>query len=89
MPEPRAGESRDDFIGRCIPVVLDDGTAEDQAQAVAVCISMWKKDKGGTMADNDFGYKDLPKFERKRFPSFVKEVDEDQGIVKHLSLIHI
>lgn len=29
-------------MGRCIPVVLDDGTAKNQAQAVAVCNSMWE-----------------------------------------------
>jgi HK97 family phage major capsid protein/HK97 family phage prohead protease len=29
-------------MGRCIPVVLDDGTAEDQDQAVAICSQMWR-----------------------------------------------
>jgi len=46
MPEPREGETRDDFISRCIPVVLDDGTAEDNEQAVAVCNSMWEQETG-------------------------------------------
>jgi hypothetical protein len=45
MPTPRDGESRDDFINRCIPIVLDDGTAEDAGQAFAVCRSMWEQDK--------------------------------------------
>jgi len=49
MPEPRSGESRSDFIERCIPIVLEDGTAEDQDQAVAVCISMWDQGKGAGM----------------------------------------
>jgi len=43
MPTPNEGESRDDFISRCIPIVLDDGTAESQDQAVAVCNSMWEE----------------------------------------------
>jgi len=48
MPTPRAGESKDDFIERCIPVVLEDGTADDSDQAVAVCNSMWEQaDKQG------------------------------------------
>ena len=42
MPTPRANESRDDFVSRCIPVVLEDGTAADRKQAVAVCNSMWE-----------------------------------------------
>ena len=33
MPDPREGESRKEFVSRCIPIVLKDGTAEDQDQA--------------------------------------------------------
>jgi len=29
MPTPNKGESKDDFIQRCIPIVIDDGTAEE------------------------------------------------------------
>ena len=43
MPEPGQGESRTDFVERCIPIVLEDGTAEDGDQAVAVCNSMWEQ----------------------------------------------
>ena len=43
MPTPQPGESQDDFTSRCIPIVIDDGTAEDNDQAVAVCNSMWEK----------------------------------------------
>ncbi len=43
MPTVKPGESRKDFVERCIPVVLGDGTAEGQAQAVAVCSSMWRE----------------------------------------------
>lgn len=42
MPTPREGESRDDFVSRCIPIVLDDGTAESNDQAVAICNSMYE-----------------------------------------------
>ena len=45
MPIPKPNESRADYIARCIPIVLDEGTAEDQDQAVAVCNSMWKESK--------------------------------------------
>jgi phage head maturation protease len=43
MPTPNEGESREDFVKRCIPIVIDDGTAKDQDQAVAICNSMFDK----------------------------------------------
>lgn len=43
MPEPNTDESHDDFISRCIPVVIEDGTAKDPDQAVAVCNGIWDK----------------------------------------------
>lgn len=51
MPNPNAGESQSDFVARCIPVVLDDGTAETQQQAVAVCFSMWEQAKEKSLPD--------------------------------------
>lgn len=45
MPEPSEGESKEDFVKRCIPVVLDDGSAENNDQAVAMCYSMWEQSK--------------------------------------------
>jgi len=44
MPTPNPGESRDDFIERCIPIVIDEGTAQDNAQAVAICNSMFEQE---------------------------------------------
>lgn len=41
MPTPNPGESRADFVDRCIPIVIDEGTAEDGAQAAAICHSMF------------------------------------------------
>ena len=49
MPTPRQGESESDFVSRCIPMVLEEGTAADQAQAVAVCHSMYKNKGGNKM----------------------------------------
>lgn len=42
MPTRREDETHDDFIERCIPIVIDEGTAESPEQAVAVCESMWE-----------------------------------------------
>ena len=45
MPTPNENESEKDFVARCIPVVLDEGTAKDDKQAVAICYSMYKQHK--------------------------------------------
>ena len=46
MPNVQEGETRSDFISRCIPIVLNDGTAEDSEQAAAICHSIYDdKDK--------------------------------------------
>jgi hypothetical protein len=37
--KPTAGESKEDFIGRCIPVVIGEGKDEDQA--AAICYNYW------------------------------------------------
>jgi HK97 family phage prohead protease len=50
MPTPRQDETRDEWLERCIPVVLEDGTAEDEDQAVAICMQMWRdRAKGVSM----------------------------------------
>jgi len=45
MPTPGDNETKDEFIERCIPIVLDDGTAKDNKQAFAICNSMWEQEK--------------------------------------------
>ncbi len=47
MPEPNKDEEHDDFIKRCIPVVIEDGIAENPDQAVAICNGIWDKAKEG------------------------------------------
>ncbi len=47
MPEPNKDETHDDFINRCIPIVIEDGAAENPEQAVAVCNGIWDKSKEG------------------------------------------
>jgi len=51
MPQPSEGESRDHFISRCIPIVIQDGTAENPEQAVAICNSIWER--GEKMTANE------------------------------------
>jgi HK97 family phage prohead protease len=50
MPTPHPGdETRSEWMHRCVPIVLEDGTASTQNQAVAICSSMWE-DAGKTAA---------------------------------------
>ncbi len=39
--EPRPGEEESEFIGRCIPALLEEG--KEQEQAAAICYSYWEK----------------------------------------------
>lgn len=43
MPTPGKNEKQDEFINRCIPIVMKEGTAEDNKQAAAICFSMWRE----------------------------------------------
>jgi hypothetical protein len=45
MPTPRNKETEDKFVGRCIPIVIAEGTAKDGAQAAAICHSMYQRHK--------------------------------------------
>lgn len=45
MPKPKLNESKEDFVSRCIPIVMKDGTAKDNKQATAICYSMYKEGK--------------------------------------------
>src|SRR3990172_1714118 len=45
MPKPKDGESEQDFVSRCIPIVMDEGTAKDNKQASAICYSMYRESK--------------------------------------------
>ena len=43
MPTPGSTETKEGFIDRCIPIVIEDGTAADGSQANAICNSMWEE----------------------------------------------
>ena len=42
MPDVKPGESQKDFVSRCIPDALEDGSAKDRDQAVAICSQKWR-----------------------------------------------
>ena len=43
MPTRRKGESKDDWMKRCIPYLIDN-EGYDEAQATAICDSMFEKE---------------------------------------------
>jgi hypothetical protein len=45
MPTPNKDESEKDYVKRCIPIVLAEGTAKDGSQASVICHSMYKQHK--------------------------------------------
>lgn len=45
MPTPKKNETESSFVDRCIPIVLDEGKAENAEQATAMCHSMYKEKK--------------------------------------------
>ena len=53
MPTPNAGETRSDFINRCVPIVLEDGTAQDGQQAVAICHSIFNREQNKVTVNLD------------------------------------
>lgn len=59
LVHPNAGESKDDFLGRCIPYVMNEG--KDQDQAVAMCNAYFE---GATDRKVSFDYDDTLSTER-------------------------
>jgi len=58
LPKPLRREKENDFIGRCVPLVinlegLDKDDDEERAQAIAICYSQWRKAKGGKAMEID------------------------------------
>lgn len=45
MPTPTATETKKDFIDRCIPYVINEGTANSPEQAYAICQGLWNENK--------------------------------------------
>lgn len=45
IPSPRAGESQDKFIGRCMSSLSESGEFRDRKQRAAVCHGQWRKSK--------------------------------------------
>lgn len=46
MPEVQENETEQEWIRRCMPAVMGDGSANDGAQAYAMCMGMWHEAQG-------------------------------------------
>jgi len=52
MPiNPSKGEREDDFISRCIETEISAGIPQDQA--IAICYSTWREDKGEKLTQQE------------------------------------
>lgn len=91
MPTPGKNESEKEFIGRCIPFMLKEKPDMKQDQVVAICYSLWEKDKKSESIIkridnliNESGTTDVENFIRKQL-SGNKKMDADgmwNGFVK-------
>jgi HK97 family phage prohead protease len=79
MPEPGKNEKKKDFIDRCIPIVIADGTAKDGAQANAICHSIWdeSKKKKEKKSEEDSMYIKIDEMERRCLPTAELRLSED------------
>ena len=59
MPKPREDEKEKEFIHRCIPFVMDEGTTDDPKQATAICYSIWREHEKPPAKD-EFTFMSLP-----------------------------
>jgi hypothetical protein len=56
MPTPNKGESKDDYLSRCIPIVIHEGTAQTGQQAAAICHSKWNEAKSNMAAQDGVSF---------------------------------
>ena len=60
MPYPETGESKSDFMKRCIPELIHEG--REQKQSVAICYSIWgKENKIGDISEQEYERKNKKK----------------------------
>ena len=71
MPDPKDYEKEEDFMGACVPTMMQEG--KDKDQAAAACTSMWKEHMGGKSIEPDT---------LVAFGDAVKAVLQEDGSVK-------
>lgn len=71
MPKPKKGESKKEFISRCMG--YDDMQKYDQDQRLAICYSYWEEKKEQTMKNKEI----KEKFKQENMPRDLKEYLQD------------
>lgn len=61
MPTPKKDETRDEWMGRCVPYVMDEG--KEQSQAVAQCAGMWESKDMDKVMERAFARIDVKRVE--------------------------
>lgn len=56
MPQLKQGESKSNWMSRCVPTVKEEGTAKNDRQAQAICLDMFRRER-----ENKTGRKKLEK----------------------------
>jgi len=74
MPTPRADETRDEFLKRCIPFMMEE-EERPQDQAIAMCISLWE--------NKSLTKENVMLLQHKVFESKVKSFDDKNLIIEH------
>jgi hypothetical protein len=57
--EPNPNESEDEFISRCVPILINEG--KDNEQAVAICYSYWEGERIQKVENQKFAIQDEEK----------------------------
>lgn len=70
MPVPSSKETKNDFISRCVPIVINEGRSKDQA--VAICYSIWKKHHPGAKSSLEMMVKEINNIKEE-----IKKIKED------------
>lgn len=79
MPKPNKGEPKDEFMKRCIPMVMDDGAADSNDQAVAICANIWKK-HGEKAAEGEQPEKSINGMESKMLFGQPMQIEEIKSV---------
>jgi hypothetical protein len=81
MPKPKPNETKNDFIARCIPYVINEGVAKNSEQATAICNSIWsKKNNKKEAEDIKKSEKILFKFNAQIHPKKKIDLSKDEDL---------
>jgi hypothetical protein len=96
MPTPKPDEDKDEFMSRCIPMLIDEGKEQDEA--IAICSSLWEQGSKNMSDEHIVESMDYAEWRekakdggapatdillRKNLPIEIKEVQGEDGLWSH------